>query len=176
MYRVIVLMLAAALLSACSTKFNLDEYLPENISPRLQTTASKVSSFADGRFADPAGGGNSLKPTALSGDSRQPQAIVDNLLIAAHRHRRPPEREDRLLAAWYRCFQWAALAQRGVHASRYRTAGIDSRARQCGDVATNGARAAAGNPSDRVFKQRVAGVRCLPADRPPARFEPNRLC
>jgi hypothetical protein len=29
MYRVIVLMLAAVLLSACSTKLNLGEYLPE---------------------------------------------------------------------------------------------------------------------------------------------------
>jgi hypothetical protein len=42
-------------------------------------------------------------------------------------------------------------------------------------VAARGASAAVGNPSGRVFKQRVAGVRCLPADRPPTRFEPNRL-
>jgi hypothetical protein len=41
-------------------------------------------------------------------------------------------------------------------------------------LAARGARAAA-DAGDRVFKLRVTGVRCPPADRPPAGFERNRL-
>src|SRR5262249_22473011 len=55
-------------------------------------------------------------------------------------------------------------APRVHHPSRWR-----------GSLAAGGARAVGGRPSDRVFKRRVTGVRRLPADRPPARSEPNRL-
>src|SRR5262249_10651403 len=47
--------------------------------------------------------------------------------------------------------------------------------RRGGGVAARGTRAAGGNPSDWVLKPRVTGIRRLPADRPPAGFEPNRL-
>ena len=42
-------------------------------------------------------------------------------------------------------------------------------------MATRGAGAAAGDAGDRVFKLWVARIRHHPADRPSARFEPNRL-
>jgi len=42
-------------------------------------------------------------------------------------------------------------------------------------VADRGARAAVRKPGGRVSKLRVARVRHAPADRSPARFEPNRL-
>src|SRR6516165_11118809 len=48
--------------------------------------------------------------------------------------------------------------------------------RRGGGGAARGARAAGGNPSDWVFEPRVARVRrLLPADRPPAGFERDRL-
>jgi putative ABC transport system substrate-binding protein len=53
-----------------------------------------------------------------------------------------------------------------------RNAQIDIR---WGAVDTDGARPAGSHSSNRVFERRVAGVRRLPADRPPARSEPNRL-
>jgi len=52
----------------------------------------------------------------------------------------------------------------------------DHPARRRGRLAARGASAEYGNPSDRIFKSRVAGVRCSPADRHPARFERDRIC
>src|SRR5215471_18490292 len=55
------------------------------------------------------------------------------------------------------------------------TARVHQASRWRGGMAAGGWRAAAGVARDRVSKLWVAGVRHPPADRPTARFEPNRL-
>src|SRR6516164_1110164 len=79
--------------------------------------------------------------------------------------------------SWRGIVPFTHLAREGAYDSHHRTAGIAGRTRRRGaGVAAHGARAAAGDAGGRVFEpRRIAGVRLLPADRPPARFEPNRL-
>src|SRR5215510_678690 len=62
-----------------------------------------------------------------------------------------------------------------THVPTATAARVHHAAWQRGGVAAHGARAAAGAAGGRVLKQRVAGVRRLPADGTPPRFEPNRL-
>ena len=59
----------------------------------------------------------------------RPQAVI--AVAAQHRHPRSPDGEDRLLAGRLHRFSLGSL-----RAERGKTAGIDSRAQQCGDVAT----------------------------------------